>query len=138
MIQGSTRGRAETHPSAPDPRLRGRTYAITFDRVWTAALALAGGELRRWRVLDSDDEQGTIRAEALTTVMRRPCEVRIRIGLDDNGQTRVDVRSALESGKRDWGSNARGIHRFIHALDEKLAATPAQILDSTRRPQFTA
>jgi hypothetical protein len=138
VSEGSSRGRAETHPKAPDPRLRGRTYAITFDRVWTAALGLAGGELPRWRVLESDDEKGTIRAQALTTLLRRPCDVRIRIGLDANGQTRVDLRVALENGTRDWGSNARRIRRFIEALDTKLAATPAQILDATRQPQFTA
>jgi hypothetical protein len=63
--------------------------------------------------------------------------VRIRIGLDANGQTRVDVRSASRS-RRDWGSNARRIDRFLRALDAKLDATPAQILDATRQPQFTA
>jgi len=138
VIESATRGRAETHPRAPDPRLRGRTYAITFDRVWNAALGLAGGGLPRWRVLKSDDEKGAIHAEALTTVLRRPCDVRIRIGLDSNGQTRVDVRAALAAGKHDWGSNARRIQRFMEALDAKLAATPAQILDPTRQPQFTA
>ena len=138
MSEDPTGIRAETHPRAPDPRLRGRTYAITFDRVWNAALALAGGGIQRWRVLASDDEKGTIQDEAATLILRRPCEVRIRIGLDENGQTRVDLRTALVSGRRDWGSNARRIARFIVALDEKLAATPAQILDATRKPQFTA
>jgi hypothetical protein len=125
----------ETHPGAPDLRLRGRTYAITFDRVWNAALGLAGGGLPRWRVLAADDEQGTIKAEAISTVWRRPCEVLIRIGLDANAQTRVDVRSV--SGGRDWGSNRRRIQRFILALDKQLAATPAQILDASRQPRFT-
>ena len=138
MIEGSTRARAETNPAALDARLRGRTYAITFDRVWNAALGLAGGGLPRWRVLKADDEKGTIQAEAVSALWRRPAEVRIRIGLDANGQTRVDVRSASRTGKRDWGSNARRIDRFIRALDAKLAATPAQILDATRQPQFTA
>ena len=137
MIEGSTRGRAETDPRATDPRLRGRTYAITFDRVWNAALGLAGS-LPRWRIVESNDEAGTIRVEALSNLWRHPCDVRIRVGLDDNGQTRVDVRSMSVNGGRDWGSNARRIDRFIRALDEKLAATPAQILDATRQPQFTA
>ena len=134
MIEGSTKGWVETHPRAPDLRLRGRTYAIPFERVWTAALGLAGGGLPRWRVLAADDQQGTIRAEAISAVWRRLCEVRIRIGLDANGQTRVDVRSV--SGGHDWGSNARRIQTFVLALDRKLAATPAQILDATRQPQF--
>jgi uncharacterized protein (DUF1499 family) len=138
MIEGSTRARAETSPAALDTRLRGRTYAITFDRVWNAALALAGGELPRWRVLKSDDQQGIIQAEAASAVWARPSEVRIRIGLDANGQTRVDIRSASKEGKRDFGSNARRIDRLVRALDAKLGATPAQILDATRKPRFSA
>ena len=138
MIEGASRAKAETNPAALDARLRGRTYAITFDRVWNAALALAEGGLRGWRVLKADDEKGTILAEAVSAVWRRPCEVRVRIGLDANGQTRVDVRSASRNAKRDWGSNARRIDRFFRALDQKLGATPAQILDATRKPQFTA
>jgi hypothetical protein len=134
MIEGSTKGWVGTNPRAPDLRLRGRTYAITFDRVWNAALALAGGGLPRWRLLAADDEQGTIVAEVTSTLWRRPRELRIRIGLDANGQTRVDVQSV--SGGRDWGSNARRIQRFVLALDRKLEATAAQILDASRQPQF--
>jgi hypothetical protein len=87
-------------------------------------------------VLAADDEQGMITAQTISAVWRRPCEVRIQIGLDANGQTRVDVRSV--SGGPDWGSNARRIQRFVLALDRKLAATPAQILDATRQPHFSA
>ena len=38
---------------------------------------------------------------------------------------------------RGPGTNARNIHRFLSTLDAKLGATPAQILDATREPQFT-
>jgi hypothetical protein len=138
LLRGLTRNRAETHPTSDDPRLRGRTYAIPFDRVWNAALVLCGGGLPRWSLLEADDTNGIIRAQALTRVFRRPHDVRITIGLDANGQTRVDVAAILLRSKRDLGANRRRIHSFLDRLDSKLEATAGQILDSTRQPQFTA
>ena len=138
MLTGLTQNRAETDPRADDWRLRGRTYAIPFDRVWNAALGLCGGELPRWSIVTADDREGIIRARAHTRVFRRPHDVRVTIGLDENGQTRVDVASILIDRKRDLGANARRIHRFVAELDVKLGATAAQILDGARRPQFTS
>jgi hypothetical protein len=137
VLEGLTRNQAETDPHAADPRLRGRTYAIPFDRVWNAALELCGGGLKGWSVLSADDEEGSIRGQALTRLLKRPIDVRVRIGLDGNGQTRVDVAAILLNQKRDLGANVRRIHRFMEALDAKLGATTAQILDATRQPQFT-
>lgn len=125
-----------THPAAPDPRLRGRTYAISFDRVWNVALRLAGGGLSRWQVVHADDEEGFIQAETVSLLLRRRANIRIQVTLDENAQTRVDLASSTD-GKGDWGRSARRIHRFLRTLDGKLAATPAQILDATHRPQFT-
>jgi hypothetical protein len=136
LVRGLTQNRAETDPRAADWRLRGRTYAIPFDRVWNAALGLCGGGLPRWTLLSADDEQGVIRARAVTRVLRRQDDVRVTIGLDGNGQTRVDVSSIALHRKRDLGSNARRIRRFLDQLDEKLGATREQILDATREPQF--
>ena len=127
---------APTHPAAPDLRLRGRTYAISFDRVWNVALRLAGGGLSRWRVVRDDDEEGLIQAETVSLFLHRRADIRIQVTLDENAQTRVDLTSSTD-GKAYWGRNARRIHRFLRALDAKLAATPVQILDATRRPQFT-
>jgi hypothetical protein len=138
LFTGLTRNRAETDPRAEDRRLRGRTYAIPFDRVWNAALALCGGGIPHWSLLSADDTHGIIRAQAVTRLFRRPHDVRITIGLDENGQTRVDVASILINRKRDLGANARRIHRFIDGLDAQLGATAGQILDPTRQPQFSA
>ena len=133
MSDGRIWSRAETHPAATDPRLRGRTYAIPFDRVWTVSLGLAGGRLSRWRVLHSDDEKGTILAEVTNAIWGRPSEVRIRIGLDHYGLTRVDLKSVV-----GCGTNARRLGRFLRALDAELAAEPTQILDATQPPRLTA
>ena len=112
---------AQTAANDPDPRLRGRTYAIPFDRVWDAARGLASGGLRRWQLIESDDYEGVIRATSTTFALRMVDDVEIRIGLDQNAQTRVDVRSASRKGIGDLGTNARRIGRFLRALDQKLA-----------------
>ena len=136
LVRNLTENTAETDPHADDPRLRGRTYAISFDRVWTAALELADGGLSRWRVVESDDQEGTIHAESKTLVFRFVDDVHIEVGLDENGQTRVDLRSASRVGKADLGRNPRTIGTFLKRLDRALDARPEQILDATRTPTW--
>lgn len=132
----TARARAETDPSARDPRLRGRTYAIPFERVWSTALAAMHGGLPRWRVLSHDDQKGSILAEARTAVLRRDVDIRVKIGLDENGQTRVDVRTALRGAHGDLGSTTRLIASFFEELDRRLGATPSQILNPLRPPSW--
>ncbi|RMH13728.1 MAG: DUF1499 domain-containing protein [Gemmatimonadetes bacterium] len=132
MRRGLTRNRARTHPAAEDPRLRGRTYAIPFDDVWTGALWLAQRR-RGWTVTLADDQRGVLRAEAVTPVLRFVDDVEVRITLDPDGQTRVDMVSASRTGRGDLGVNPRRIARFLRALDRHLGAGPDRILDVTRR-----
>lgn len=115
-----SRNRAQTAEHEADPRLRGRTYAIPFETVWQAALALASGGLSRWRVIESDDYEGVIQAEAKTLVWRFVDDVTISIRLDENAQTRVDATSASRYGHADLGANARRIGRFFRQLDRRL------------------
>lgn len=124
-----TRNRAATAPDHPDPRLRGRRYAIPYQEVWDAALRLAGGGLGRWSVVDADDLEGRIRAESTTRVFRFVDDVEIRIRLDRDAQTRVDLVSASRVGRGDLGTNARRIRRFLRTLDRELGATPSRTLD---------
>lgn len=124
-----TRNGARTDPASPDPALRGRTYAIPFDRVWSAALELAGGNLRGWRLVEADDQGGLIVAEATRRLLRGVADVRVRVGLDADGQTRVDADSASRGGGPDLGADRRRIRRFMAALDARLGATPGQILE---------
>lgn len=138
LWRGLTEHRVDTNPAHTDPRLRGRTYAISFDRVWNACTELAGGGLRRWWVARADDQRGVIDARQKTMVLRRVDDVRIYVSLDNNGQTRVDVTSRSRTKRGDLGTNARRVYRFFRALDRKLEATPAQILDPTRTLRWTA
>jgi uncharacterized protein (DUF1499 family) len=125
-----TESRAETDSTATDPRLWGRTYAIPFDRVWSSVLEIANSN-RGWTVVHSDDLAGVLRCEAESLFFRRVSDVFVRVSLDENAQTRVDVISRSREKKGDLGASVRRIGRFIKQLDRRLKATPGQILDPT-------
>jgi len=131
LLRGLTHNRSVTAPDATDPRLRGRTYAIPFEGVWHAALGLAGRR-RGWRVLESDDLEGRIRAEA-QTLLRFVDDVVIEVRLDADAQTRLDMTSASRVGKGDLGKNARRIGKFLRALDRELAKQARAARGSRRR-----
>lgn len=120
LFSGLRRNHAATAQDHWDPRLRGRTYAVPFEQVWQTALALANGGLRRWNVIDSDDTEGVINAESRTFVWRFVDDVRIRISLDEDAQTRVDVESRSRKGRSDFGKNARRVAHYLRALDRKV------------------
>lgn len=121
LLQALTRNRAFTEPEADDPRLRGRSYPVPFARVWDAALQVAQ-TTRGWTVVSSDPRAGEIVAEARTRMWKFTDDVWVRLSLDDDGQTRVDLASASRKGGADLGTNARRIARFLHALDRHLFA----------------
>lgn len=117
--RGLTHNRAFTDDDAPDPRLRAREYAVPFAAVWDAALRIAQST-RGWTVTASDPRAGEIVAEARTTLWKFVDDVWIRVSLDDDGQTRLDMTSASRKGSADLGTNARRIARFLHALDRQV------------------
>lgn len=116
-----TQNDAQTVAGSPDARLRGRTYHIPFARVWDTAVGLAN-EMPRWTVLTTDEDRGLIQAEARTLIFKWVDDVTIRIRLDDNALTRVDLRSASRRGVGDLGTNVRRIARFLQRLDQRLGA----------------
>lgn len=109
---------AETRPTAEDPRLSGRTYHIPFATVWDSILAMIKAR-RRWRLIYADEASGIIKAEA-SRLLRTVDDVRLRVSLDDNALTRVDMRSVSRTGRADLGVNTRRIGRFFRELDRKL------------------
>jgi uncharacterized protein (DUF1499 family) len=113
------RNRASTSPDAKSPKLRGRAYAVPFAQVWQAVVETA--EKRpRWTVTHADARAGELRAEARTLLWRFVDDVDVKVTLDGEGLTRVDVKSASRVGAYDLGVNARRIARFLHALDRRL------------------
>ncbi len=118
LLRALTTNRAWTDPESDDPRLRGRTYGVPFAAVWSAALAEAAAS--GWTVLESQPVAGEIHAEARTRMWKFVDDVWIRLSLDGNGQTRVDLVSASRVGRGDLGTNARRIARFLRGVDRRL------------------
>lgn len=131
LIRAVSKNVAQTAPDDPDPRLRGRTLAVPFDRVWQNARELAGN-LRGWRIVEADDQSGLIRAEA-SNLIGRIGDVVITISLDDDAQTRVDLTSTSRKTGGDFGTNARRIGKFLRHLDRALTTDRAGA-KSARQP----
>jgi hypothetical protein len=133
-MSSAQRGRAASGADAADPRLRSRTYAIPFEDVWQAALRLAGGRLRGWSTVDSDDHEGTITAvsRGLGGAIH---DVVVRIGLDADAQTFVEAEVTARKPGTDFGRAKRRLRRFLCALDSAAAprATRPGLLERARR-----
>ena len=87
--------------------------------------------MRGWTVTVEDDHRGVLEAESATLVWRFVDDVRVSIGLDEDGLTRVDVTSASRVGRGDLGRNPRTIAGFLRRLDRALDVQAGQILDPT-------
>ena len=119
LIRALTSNRAWTDPESPERRLRGREYAVPYARVWEAVLETARGRAR-WTITEAESRRGEVHAEARTALWRFVDDVLVRVSLDGDGMTRVDVVSQSRTGSADFGVNARRIARFLHALDRRL------------------
>ena len=131
-----TSHRAETDPWSDDPRLIGRTYAIPYEQVWRTCMKFVE-ERGRWRLLEADDLEGFIRVRCTTVVFRLEDDLEIRIGLDENGLTRVDIQAGALKGRIDLGMNVRRVGRFCKALDRLLGAANGKILDPRETARLT-
>ena len=129
MWKGFTEQTARTSPDSTDPALSGRTYTIPFDLVWNAALALARGDLKGWKLISCDDELGVIRADVRGWILPLEANVLVSVTLDPDAQTRVDMSALGNHRGGDLGVNRRRIRHFFRALDRSLAVRPGQILE---------
>lgn len=100
-----------------------RSYAIAFHDVWEAALASAVA-LKGWEVLESDSRAGEIRLQTLNRLGRAPSEGRVRLWLDELGQTRLEV--LFEEPRRLLRPGPHGARatRFLRRLDRSLGVPP--------------
>ncbi len=119
ILVGLTANHTETRPDHRDPSLRGRQYAVPFQAVWDAV----EGEARaRLEEVETDATEGRISGEARTRLFRFVDDVEIRVTLDPEGWTRVDLTSSSRVGASDLGTNRRRIVRFLRRLDRRLEA----------------
>ena len=136
LTKALTTNRAETDPWSDDPRLIGRTYAIPYEAVWRSCMKLVQ-KRSGWRILKSDDLVGFIRVRCARRFFRLEDDLEIRIGLDEHGLTRVDLRSRSRTDGADLGVNARRVGRFSKKLDESLGAGQGKILDPRETARLT-
>ena len=121
----------ESHTSLPDsgrPEVidtrapagpEGRTYAAPFAAVWD----LLESEIRarrNWELVHADEERGLLTVACRCLVPPGTDDLSIWVCLDEDGLTRVDVRSSARGGRRDFGANQRRVHSIIRTLDAKL------------------
>ncbi len=102
-------------PEGPD----GRTYAAPFARVWDA-LVTDIQRRRRWTLVYADEERGLLSVTCRPVLPRGLDDLTVWVRLDENGLTRVELRSMARSGRRDWGENARRVRSLIQSLDRIL------------------
>lgn len=138
MWKGFTESAARTSPDSDDPALAGRTYAIPFDPVWQAALRLAGGGLRGWKLISSDDQLGVIRTDVRSPLLPLEANVLVSVTLDPNGQTRVDMSALGNHRGGDLRVNYRRIRHFFRSLDLALEVRPGQILETRSSARHAA
>ena len=99
------------------PDLEPRRFEADPARVFEAVLETA--DALGWEVVDTDEGDGRIEAVATSTWFGFRDDVVVRI-TDDNGATRVDVRSKSRVGQSDAGANAERIERFLEQLEGAL------------------
>jgi hypothetical protein len=136
ILRGLQEFRAETDPDSDDLRLTGRTYTIPFENVWQASLRVVSGGILGWSFGRADDRSGLMSALAKTPITGSETDVKIRVGLDQFGQTRVDVIAVSRKNRGDWGRTRRLIGRYLRRLDEELGASAGSIIDPTSHPDY--
>lgn len=106
-----------------DTRERGgpaaRLYSASFARVWDGLLEQVARH-PRWELAHQDEELGMLTVCCRTPVFRFMDDCSIWVELDEDGLTRVEVRSASCVGKADLGVNRRRIVRLLGRLDRNV------------------
>lgn len=116
--------RADTRSPGGPP---GRTYFVPFAQVWDV-LVKEIGRRRGWTLVHADEGLGLLTVACRPAWPRRLDDLTVWVELDDNGLTRVDMRSTPRSGRRDFGANARRIRELTDHLDRELG-TAARVGD---------
>jgi hypothetical protein len=121
-IASSSRAQRTAHAEPVDTRApggpEGRLYLAAFADVWDHVL----DEVRargRWDLVHHDEELGLITVHCRGILSTGASLITIWVSLDENGLTRVDLRSVPES-RRDLGSGQRRVRDLLDSLDRAL------------------
>ncbi len=103
-------------PGGPDGRLYTASFAVVWDQVLEEARAR-----HRWDLVHHDEDLGLVTVRCRGFMSAGASLLTIWVGLDDNGLTRVDLRSVPET-RRGLGAGERRIRDLLGRLDRKLGA----------------
>lgn len=99
-------------PGGPE----GRLYAASFAVVWDHVLDEVR-QRRRWELVHHDEDLGLVTVRCRGFLSTGEGLLTIWVSLDDNGLTRVDLRSVPES-RRDLGAGERRVREVLRRLDD--------------------
>lgn len=117
MLRWLTENEADTREEGGPQGLR---LQVPYLRVWDAL----GEEIRsrsRWELVGADRQAGRIRVECTSLVFGLVDDLEVEVGLDDEGYTRVEARSASRVGKVDFGVNRRRVRSLMRSLRRRLS-----------------
>jgi hypothetical protein len=78
-------------------------------------------------VVRADDVPGVIQAEVAPLLWGWTGDALVRIGLDAQAQTRVEMVCSSRGARNDLGTSRRRTIRFFRALDEALSSIDIRI-----------
>ncbi|MGA7296429.1 MAG: DUF1499 domain-containing protein [Rhodanobacteraceae bacterium] len=110
---------SQQHKAYPD--IKPMQLRATAPQVFAAALATARD--MDWAIAAKDPSEGRIEATATTLWFGFKDDVVIRIRAQDDGDTRLDIRSLSRVGQSDVGKNAERIRSFEKKLREALSSS---------------
>ncbi|MEN8144551.1 MAG: hypothetical protein ABFS14_06310 [Gemmatimonadota bacterium] len=102
----------------------GRIYSVPFARVWDTIVAEIQNR-PRWRLVHSDEGLGLLTVTCRSRLPRRLDDLAIWVSLDENGFTRVDLRSGPRATEKHPDgtvkpSHGKRITSILAALDDRL------------------
>lgn len=114
IVRWLRENRADTRTPGPP---EGGRYAAPFAGVWDEILALVRRR-SRWTLVHSDETEGLLTVKCRSRLFNLVDDMSVWVSLDEDGLTRVEVRSRARSGHGDLGVNERRIRRLMRHLDE--------------------
>lgn len=101
------------------PDIKPLELAVELTQVYKLALVVARD--LRWAIISEDADELQIEAVATSFLFGFEDYVAIRLQ-DNNGHTRVDVRSYSRLGQIDRGVNAKRIRAYLRTLEQRASA----------------
>lgn len=97
----------------------GCVYAVPFAQVWDLVAAEIRSQ-RGWELVHADEERGMFTVVCRSRFPKGTDDLTIWICLDDNGLTRLDIRSSTREGRRQPGGLRRRVESLLGSVERSL------------------